>query len=70
MERSLVHVPPARVRMLPVILAGMALWIVALAAFLLGDRGATARDVAIAGIALGLPLATWARRMDRHLPPV
>lgn len=54
--------------MLPFILAGTALWVVALVVLLVAGADSTARDVAIAGIVLGVPLAWWARRMDARLP--
>lgn len=65
---DLIQVPPARFRMLPFVLAGLALWVVGLVVLLVGDFGTTARDVALAGILLGGPLAWWARRMDSRLP--
>lgn len=62
-----IEIPPARFRLLPFVAAGTALWLVALVVLLVGDFGTAARDVAIAGIALGAPLAWWAHRMDRRL---
>ena len=62
-----IEIPPARFRLLPFVAAGTALWLLALLILLLGDFGTTARDVALAGIALGFPLAWWAQRMDRRL---
>lgn len=64
----LIQLPPARFRMLPFVLAGTALWVVALVVLLVAGADSTARDVAIAGIGLGVPLAWWSRRMDARLP--
>lgn len=62
-----IEIPPARFRLLPFVAGGTAVWLLALLVLLLGDFGTTARDVALAGIALGLPLAWWAHRMDGRL---
>lgn len=64
---ALIQVPPARFRLLPFVLGGLALWTVALVVLLVADLGTTARDVALAGIAFGGLLAWWAHRMDRRL---
>jgi hypothetical protein len=55
------------VRLVPITLAGIALWVVALVVFLAVDASASARDTAIAGVALGLLGLAWPRRMDRKL---
>ncbi|NLI19118.1 MAG: DUF2530 domain-containing protein [Actinomycetales bacterium] len=66
-QRPLRELPPARVRLVPITLAGIALWVVALVVFLAVDASASARDTAIAGVALGLLGLAWSRRMDRKL---
>ena len=54
--------PPARVRLVPIALAGLALWIIGLVVITLSDFGNMARDVALVGCGLGilgLPIAQW-----------
>lgn len=53
--------------MVPLTLAGIALWTVALVVFLVTGASSAARDTAVAGIALGLLGLAWSWHMDRKL---
>lgn len=56
--------PAAKVRMLPISLAGLALWIVGLILVLVLQLGTLARDIALTGAGLGVLAAIWAVQAD------
>lgn len=61
-----VPMPAARVRMTPIALSGLALWLIGLVLVLVLDFGDLARDIAIVGAGLGVVALAWALYTDRR----